>query len=184
MVDVVIRAAEGCDPDPFLLWDSHWSPADGLADWRLAGADEPLNRGGLAAHGALATSIVLALFTDKRCPPDHPLAFLADGDPRGWWGDGVDVRGDLDETSLGSLLWLFERAPLTIAGTSAARWAEAFTRDALTPLITQGAAVRVDVEASVNEIANRLELLVQVYGNDGTRAFDQRFELVWKQQAR
>jgi phage gp46-like protein len=175
MVDVVIRAAEGCDPDPFLLWNATWSSADGIADWRLAGS------GGLAADAALATAVVLCLFTDKRVPPDHPVAYLTDGDPRGWWGDGVDVRADLDETELGSWLWLLERAPLTFLQQSGARWAEQFARDALAPLIGQNAVSRIDASATVDEIANRLELSVQLYGRDGASAYDRKFELVWKQ---
>ena len=183
MTDVTIRAAEGCDPDPFLLWDSKWSPVDGFADWRLAGSSEPLNRGGLAAQGALATAAIVLLFTDKRVPPDHPLAWLADGDPRGWWGDGIDVRADLAETDLGSWLWLLERAPLTFQQQSAARWAESFARDALAPLLAQKAVVRIEAAASVNEIANRLELGVQMFGRDGASVYDQKFELVWRQLA-
>ena len=186
MTDVVIRAAEGCDPDPFLLWDSRWWPtvvSGGGADWRLAGSDEPLNRGGLAAQGALATAVVLLLFTDKRLPPDHPLAWLADGDPRGWWGDGVDVRADLSETDLGSWLWLLERAPLTINGQSTAVWAQSFAADALAPLMAQKAVARIDTAASVNEIDSRLELAVQLYGSDGAVTYDQKFELVWQQVA-
>ena len=124
MTDVLIRENEGCDPDPHLLWDSRWSPADGVADWRLAGIDETLNRGGLAAKAGLETAAILCLFTDRRVPPTHPLAYLADGDPRGWWGDGVDVRTDLGEAPLGSFLWLLERAPLTVQGQPVTRWAE------------------------------------------------------------
>jgi hypothetical protein len=36
-----------------------------------------------------------------------------DGDPRGWWGDGADVRTDLGETERGLLRWLLARASLS-----------------------------------------------------------------------
>ncbi len=181
MADIIIRANEGCDPDPFLLWDSVWFPLAGHADFRLAGADEPLNRGGLRAKAALATAVALCLFTDKRIEPTHPLYWLADGDPRGWWGDGVDVLSDRGEAALGSHLWLLERAPLTINGISAARWAEQFALEALAPLQGQGAVVRIDAQASVNEIDNRLELVVNLYGEDGQAIYSQQFAVIWKQ---
>lgn len=181
MSDLIIRANEGCDPDPFLLWDSNWSPDDGLADFALAGSDEKLNRGGLSAKAALATAVTLALFTDKRIDPTHPLYWLVDGDPRGYWGDGVDVRADLGETQFGSYLWLFERAPLTINGQSAAIWAQQFALDALQPLKDQGAVVRIDASAVANEIDNRLELTVDLYGENGEAVYSQKFAILWRQ---
>lgn len=182
MVDVVLRANEGCLPDPYLLWDSRWFPTDGVADWRLA-AGEPLNVGGLASQQGIETAAVLCLFTDLRCPASHPLAYLADGDPRGWWGDGVDVRDDLGEAPLGSLLWLLERAPMNVSGTPIARWAEQFARDALAVLIDQGAVVRVDASAVANEPMGRVELTIGLFGKDGTAVFQLRFDLLWRQVA-
>lgn len=178
---ILIRAQEGCDPDPNLLPDSVWSPSEGIADFRIAGAGEPLNRGGLAATRALETAVILALFTDARLPDGHPLAELADGDPRGWWGDRVDVRDDLGESELGSLLWLLRRAPLTFRGMDIADWARQCVADALMPLQRQGAVVRIDVETAVDFLANRLDVLVQLYGRDGARIYDRRFDDVWKQ---
>lgn len=183
MSDLVIRVAEGCDLDPFLLWDSVWDARRGFADWALAGADEPLNRGGLAAKAALATAVTLCLFTDKRIDDTHPLYWLADGNPRGWWGDGVDVRDDLGETPLGSHLWLLARAPLTINGVSAARWAEQLALEALAPLKSQGAVVRIEAAAIANERKNRLELTVSLYGRDGANVYDGKFDLIWQQVA-
>jgi phage gp46-like protein len=174
-----VRISEGSDPQPQLLVDSVWSPADGVADWAIAGADEPLNRGGLQAKSALHTAIVLALFTDKRCPVDHPLfKYVGDADPRGWWGDAVDVREDLFEDELGSLLWTLERAVLT---EDIRRWAERLAEEALAPLIRQGAVVRIDVEAVAHQAFNRLDLHVQLFGRDGARKYDHRFEDIWRQ---
>jgi phage gp46-like protein len=184
MADVIIRSNEGCDPDPFLLWDSVWRQRLGFADWAYADPDETLNRGGLRAKAALATAVVLCLFTDKRVDPTHPLYWLADGDPRGWFGDGVDVRADLGEAPLGSLLWLLERAPLTIAGQPASQWAEQFASDALAPLKNQSAAARIDVAANVDEINSRLNLIVDLYGRDGQNVYSGKFEILWNQVAR
>jgi phage gp46-like protein len=174
-----------CEPDACLLWDSEWSPLNGFADWKIAGAGEAQNRGGLQATSAIATAVTLSLFTDKRVPADHPLAYLVDdGDPRGWWGDGVDVRADLGESELGSFLWLLERAPLTISGQPVSMWARQFALEALAPLQSQGVVVRIDADAVANEIANRLELTVALYGRDGSRLYDRKFDILWNQVAR
>jgi hypothetical protein len=93
MASLRVRIAEGADQQPTLLWDSIWQPWKGQSDWAIADADEPQNRGGLRAKGALHTAIILSLFTDKRIKPDHPLFYLVeDGDPRGWFGDGEDIH--------------------------------------------------------------------------------------------
>jgi len=174
-----VRISEGSDPQPQLLIDSVWNPELGFADWAVAGADEPLNRGGLRAKAALQTAVVLALFTDKRCPDDHPLRrYVGDNDPGGWWGDGVDVRADLFEDELGSLLWTLQRAVLT---EDTRRWVERLAEEALAPLIRQGAVVRIDVQAIARPAVNRLDLHVQMYGRDGARKYEHRFEDIWRQ---
>lgn len=181
MASLRVRIGEGNTKQPILLWDSVWSPQLGSADWAIAGADEPQNRGGLQARAALHTAVIMLLFTDRRMRADHPLQYLVAGDdPRGWWGDGVDVRGDLFEDEMGSLLWVFERAPLT---EDIRRWVEALTLEALAPLIKQGAAVRIDASADAMFAINRVDLLVEIYGRDGARIYDQRFADIWKQTA-
>ncbi|WP_316215051.1 phage GP46 family protein [Bradyrhizobium sp. SZCCHNR2035] len=182
--DVVIRTAEGCAADSNALWDSIWDPARGVADWAMAEPDETSNHGGLSAKAAIDTAVTLLLFTDKRIDPDHPLYFLADGDARGWWGDGIDVRADLDEGPLGSHLWLLERAPLTILGLPASQWAEQFALEALATLRDQGVCVRIDAQATTNEIEGRIELAVALYGRDGQLAYDRQFDVLWSQVAR
>jgi phage gp46-like protein len=176
-----VRIDEGEQPQPTLFWDSRWEPWRGQADWAMAGADEPQNRGGLSAKAALHTAVVLSLFTDKRISKDHPLFYLVeDGDPRGWFGDGVDVRADLHEDEMGSLLWVFERAHLN---ETIRRWVENVTYEALVPLINQGAAVRVDVQAEAQFAINRVNLGVQIYGRDGSKMYDYKFEDIWAQTA-
>jgi phage gp46-like protein len=97
MSDVVIRAAEGCAADSNALWDSVWDAERGFADWALADRRRAGNIGGLRAIAAIETAVIACLFTDKRVDPDHPLAYLADGEVRGYFGDGIDVRADLGE---------------------------------------------------------------------------------------
>lgn len=179
MAQVRVRIDEGSAPQPLLLWDSVWQPTEGTADWELATVDEPLNSGGLRAREALPTAVVLALFTDLRCPDEHPLRWLAEDDLRGWWGDGVDVRDDIGEAPLGSLLWLLERAPLTFE--IASLWAPIFINDALAPLLNQGAVVRIEVETLSDELKSRLDAVVRLYGRDGQKIYDQKFGAIWSQ---
>ena len=182
MIEAHLRQAESCAADPFLNWDTIWSPGETKADWRLAASDETSNIGGLRAKSALHTAVVLCLFTDRRVEADHPLYYLADGDPKGWWGDSVDVDASAHETALGSLLWLLRRAPMTVAGQAIADWARQFAEEALAPLIAQGACVRLEVAAEAHSAATgRVDLTIRLFGRDGANLYDRKFDLVWQQ---
>jgi phage gp46-like protein len=174
-----VRISEGDKPEVNYLWDSRWRPPEGAADWELFDPSETSNRGGLSARAVLHTSVILCLFTDKRIPDDHPLRYLLEGaDQRGWWGDGADVATDRGETDMGSLLWVFERSILT---EDIRRWVEALAIDALTPLINQKIAVRVDAQAFAEFAEDRCDLLIHLYGRDGQRIYDARFDAIWRQ---
>lgn len=177
-MDINVRINEGCAPQPQLLWDAVWDVAAGAADWAVARPSEPLNPGGLQAMRPLSTAVILALFTDRACPPNHPLA-PPDGDPRGWWGDGIDVREDLGEAPLGSLLWLLERSILDPVATP--RWAVAFAQDALAGLVGQMAVARIDVQAFAHP-PSRLDMAIQLYGKDGAVLYSERFNDIWARE--
>ena len=174
-----VRINEGEDVQPLLLWDSVWSPWDGVADWAIADASETQNRGGLTARATLHTAVILSLFTDKRMPDQHPLRYLIDdGDQRGWFGDGEDIRPELGETEMGSLLWIFERAHLN---EEIRRWVEAVALDALAPLIYQKVAVRIDATAVGYFAFNRVELTIDIFAREGQRIYSHRFDDIWQQ---
>lgn len=175
MVEISIRPDPACPENGLYGWDSIYDNAVGAADWAFAGGDEPSNKGGLANKAALATAVTIALLTDRACPADHPLAQFADGDPRGWWGDGLLEDG---EAPLGSLLWLLERS---VANEETRRWAEAFALEALQPLIQAGACATATAEASLLPGGSGLRLSVGLYGRDGLKIHDRRFELAWRQ---
>lgn len=176
-MDILIRDNEATRPEPYLLWDSIFDRASGVADWALAG-NAPLNAGGLVAAAGIETAVTLCLFSDARMPPAHPLSYLvADGDLRGWWGDAIDVRVDLGEAPLGSLLWVLRRAPLT---PQIVRWAQTFALQALAPLQTQRAVARINCAASVNG-NDALTLDVSLYGRDGAKVYDRAFDPLWAQ---
>lgn len=173
-----IRANEGCKPQPIYFWDTVWDEPTGYADWAYAPASETYNVGGLRAEAALESAVFLCLFTDLRCPADHPLAYLIENDdPRGWWGDAVDLRDDLGEAPLGSLLWLLSRAPATL---DIALWAREFAIQGLNPLIGQQSVVRVDAQAFLHP-PSRLDLAVQLYGRDGTKIYAKKYDDVWRE---
>lgn len=185
-MQIIMRVNEGCGEQPMLLWDSLWAAEEGAADWALADAAEPLNRGGLRALQPIETAAVLCLFSDRRAPEElregapGPAGFpprLDDGDPRGWWGDGIDVRTEDGEAELGSHLWLLERAPLT---EETARLAALYAQEALQPLLVQQLCARVETAAVVNEIEGRLELTVDLYGRDGALIYSRRFDVYWR----
>ncbi|TWD54550.1 phage gp46-like protein [Agrobacterium vitis] len=164
-----VRINESARTQPALLWDTAWDAAARSGNWVLVG-------GGLQADNQLQTAVVLALFTDRRCPPDHPLAkYVEDGDLRGWWGDGVDVRSDLSETEMGSLLWLLERMPLT---DQTVMWAQSLAAEAVQPLVDQGAVAKAVVTAEKAD--HRINLAINLYARDGSKAFAQQFDVYWR----
>lgn len=178
MPDIQIRVAEGQDVQPTLLWDSQWDTRAGQADWVLAGFADRRNAGGMRADNVLHTAVVLALFTDRYIPVDHPLRKYIDGDPGGYFGDGVDVRTDLGEGEMGSMLHALERVP---ANEEIRQWVEAIAQEALAPLVAQRACVRIEAIATLNEVVGRIELVVRLYGRDGQAIYDRNFEELWKQ---
>jgi phage gp46-like protein len=122
--------------------------------------------------------VVLCFFTDMAMPANHPLAgFVADGDPRGWWGDGIDVRADLGETALGSLLWILPRMPLNA---TTVKWAQTLAQQALAPLLNQGAVVTINCTAAISG-PNALTLTVALFGRNGQQVYNRAFDLVWNQ---
>lgn len=176
-----IRLNEGRDPQPQLLWDSVWNAAKGMVDWALASAGEVMNRGGLRAVAALESAVIIQLFTDRLIPENHPLRKYVDGDDlRGWWGDGIDVRADLGEREMGSLLWALSRAP---PNEDTRRWMETLALEALQVLIDQRVAARIEAEASIHPASGRGDLAIRIYRRDGSVALDRRFDDIWAQAA-
>lgn len=179
-MDIRIRATEGTDPQPFLLWDTVWNQdalAPALCDWQLAGPTAPLNSMGLKADQALNTAILLSLFTWRRAEVYDVLP--AGSDPKGWWGDLVDIDDTSSEAPLGSRLWLLTRATLNDA---TMKLAESYAYEALQPLVDQGAVARFVCTATVNKVQGFLTLAVDAYSQDGQLIYSQKFEQIWRQE--
>jgi phage gp46-like protein len=172
-------------PIPYLLWDSLYDLQTGLADWQM-GTPVPapfgtFNPGGLLVNDPIGTAVTVGLLTDAPCPPGHPLEGYANGDLRGYFGDGVDVRADLGEQPLGSLLWLLENATATQAN---ARWAQLFATQALQPLINCKLATQITATANVIPAQNAMTLDVTIVGSFNGQNFNRTFAGIWANQAR
>jgi phage gp46-like protein len=152
---------------PDLLWDGKTgSPAVNP----LTHPDAP---GDLRAEQGLATQVLICLQTDRRVEPSE---LRDDEENRGWIGDSFDLEAG--ETPLGSRLWLLRRSAI-VDGIEVR--VEDYVREALQPLLDQGAGVALDVTVTVNRPTNRVDYTVTIYGRDGGRVFEQKFELLWRQ---
>ena len=152
---------------PDLVWDGH------AGDFAVNTLDHPTAPGDLRAEQGLATQVFICLMTDRRVE-DHELS---DGEAnRGWVGDTFD--NGPHETPIGSKLWLLRRSGL-FEGIETQ--AETYAREALQTLIDQGAAVRVEASAIADRATNRLDLTVTLTGRDGGQAYQQTFEILWRQ---
>lgn len=144
--------------DIALIWDGH-------------GCDLALDGNDLQLDDGLQTSILISLFSDRRARTDDLLPGT-DGDRRGWWADAYpQIEGDL----IGSRLWLLSREkelaePL--------RLAKEYADEALSWLVIDGIASRVEVVASVPR-RGVLGLAVAVKLLDGARQTYQ-FDMPWE----
>jgi phage gp46-like protein len=155
--------------EPYRAPDLGW---DGIVgDLILNPFDHSEAPGDLRAEQGLATQVLICLMTDRRVEASE----LRDGDEnRGWIGDSFDVVDG--ETPIGSRLWLLRRSAL-YPGIEIK--AQDYAREALQPLVDQGAVAKVDVLATAG--ANRLDLAVSLYGRNGTQIYNSKFELLWRQ---
>jgi phage gp46-like protein len=152
---------------PDLGWDGL------LGDLLLNSLTHPTAPGDFRAEQGLATQVLILLMTDRRVEDSE----LRDGEQnRGWLGDSFD-RLD-GEDVLGSRLWLLRRRSI-YDGIEVD--AEDYAREALQPLIAQGAVARVDATATAKRAENRLDLEIALYGRDGETVFNQKFGLLWRQ---
>ena len=157
--------------EPYRAPDLDWNGIVG--DLVLNPLTHPTAPGDLKAEQGLHTQVLICLMTDRRVEESE----LRSGDEnRGWFGDSFDTM--LNETPIGSRLWLLRRSAL-VPGIEVR--AQDYAREALQPLIGQQAVVRVDVSAVADRAGNRLDLMVDLFGRDGARIYNRKFELLWRQ---
>ncbi|UXS33984.1 hypothetical protein FY152_17630 [Agrobacterium tumefaciens] len=147
---------------------------DGLVgDLLLNDLDHAFAPGDFRAEQGLATQVLILLMTDRRVEDSE---LRDDEQNRGWLGDSFD-RLD-GEDVLGSRLWLLRRQSI-YDGIEVD--AQDYAREALQPLVTQGAVARIDVTSVASRAKNRLDLDIALYGRDGETVFNQKFGLLWRQ---
>lgn len=134
-----------------------WNATQG--DWLLEGAD-------LRNGDDLATAALISLFSDRVADPDDAL-LDASNDPRGWWGDGADH-------SIGSRLWLIERAKRTQQTLQAAK---GYIEEALQWMLDDGVAAGFEIGVEWDP-GNQLSASVVVLRSDGQRQA-MRFAWAW-----
>lgn len=173
---VSFRDHEAAAPQ-VLLWDTVLDTAGGELgfDWAVAPLDGRADAGGLAARQALATAVVISLFTDARAPDGWRPT---ERDRRGWWGDGLSPAGT---EPLGSWLWTVIETGVADAATALA--AEAEAARALAWMVRDGVAARVATSATADPAARRISLLVEIFARDGERLFSREFDILWQQVA-
>ena len=165
----IIPVDNGEDPyrAPDLGWDGE------VGDLVINPLTHPEAPGDFRAEQGLATQVLIYLMTDRRVDPSE----LRDGDEnRGWIGDSFDMGPD--EQPIGSRLWLRRRSAL-YDGIEVV--IEADVREALQPLLDVKAVSRIDVAVTVERAANKASYQVSLYGRDGTKIYDKKFELLWDQ---
>lgn len=184
-----LRSNEACEEQPFLAPDLIIKAIGETAyvDFALADAVETRNVGGLRSREALATAIIIQLFTDARAYDDDVLPDDLDPDRRGWWGDTVGRVAEQGRYDMGSRLWILRRSPMD--ENTAAR-ATDICRHALQPIVDQGAVASFGIEAVSNYQDLRytggqgiLGIGIDAFGNDGTRVYQQKYDVLWSQVA-
>jgi phage gp46-like protein len=152
---------------PDLGWDGI------VGDLILNRPDHPDAPGDFRAEQGLATQVLIQLMTDRRVEESE----LRDGEEnRGWFGDSFDQMDG--EGPIGSRWWLLRRRSL-YEGIEID--AQDYAIEALQPLIDQGAVSRIEAVATANRPASRLDCLVSLYGRDGSRIYQRKFENLWRQ---
>ncbi|WP_313194597.1 phage GP46 family protein [Shinella zoogloeoides] len=157
--------------EPYRAPDIGW---DGVAgDLLLNALDHPAAPGDLRAEQGLATQILIHLMTDRRVEESE----LPAGEPnRGWFGDSFDQTEG--EGPLGSRLWLLRRRAI-YDGIEID--IEDYVREALEPLLVQGAIASIDVDVITDRAASRIDYTVTLTGRDGARVYERKFEILWRQ---
>jgi phage gp46-like protein len=120
--------------------------------------------GQLTTGDALASAVLLSIFTDRRARPDDQLPDVLD--KRGYWADA----------DWGSRLWLLEREKQT---EQTKNRAIGYVKEALQWLIADGLAKTVEVQADWVR-TGLLGLLVDITRPDRVAI---RYEYTWQQVA-
>jgi phage gp46-like protein len=160
-----IRLRESTDLSQFLVVTMDWLlRADGTLDDREE----------------LASSVRVALGTDRQADLQEVLPDPDSTDRRGWWGD-MDAEQIWQGWPIGTRNWLLTRAKLTrapaVEGDTLQR-ARNYTYEALQPFVDMGAATSVQVIAT-KAAQDRIDVQATIYRGP-LEDIDLRFQLLWQ----
>lgn len=167
----IIPIKEHADPSlaPDLVWDGI------MSDLALAEIGEIGNRNGLRARAHLETAVLICLMTDARASQDE---LRTDDINRGWPGDSFDIDTAAGEAPIGSKLWLLLRR--TVDEVHVPKLAEDYAREALQPLIDQGAVAAITVAATGYPSEHRLELAITLTDRAGAVLIAPNYSILWE----
>lgn len=158
-------------------WD--WIPVEQSMQTDCAGnlngqptciAQWEINGGALAEDNQLHSAVLMQLFTNKRVPNDQ-TEYISDRINRGgWWGDAFAPF------EMGSLLWTLDRGAMNDATIGDAK---RFAREALQPIIDQGAAASMSIEVQRDKVGGMISLLIKLFGSDGQSIYDHQYRRFW-----
>ncbi len=150
-------------------------PGQGVVqiDWLLLGD------GTLDATQELATSVIVALGTDRLADIGDQLPDPDDTDRRGWWGD-YQAQEIWDGWPVGSRLWLLSREK--IEGAESRRGAttvriEQYIREAIQPFIDRRIGSSFQVKATRVD-KQRIDALVRIYRGPVVE-IELRYAILW-----
>lgn len=150
-------------------------PGQGVVqiDWLL------LADGTLDATQELATSIIVALGTDRLAEPGDLLPDPDDTDRRGWWGD---YQAEIwDGWPVGSRLWLLQRdkieGPGSRRGATTVR-VEQYIREAIQPFIERRIGSSFEVEAT-RVGRQEIDALIRIYRGP-VLEIELRYAILWE----
>lgn len=138
---------------------------DWVADWQFN------ERGAFMGANSLHSAVIMQLFTDRRLPNDQDGRVNDPFERGGWWGDYFAPF------QMGSHLWVLYREKLTENTLPLVR---RYVREALQPLIDQGAAVRLEIYVEKDSQRGHLVIIPTLYAQDGAKIYEQQFSRVWE----
>lgn len=127
----------------------------------------------------LQSAVIVALGTDRLADVADRLPQIDSDDRRGWWGDAA-AQAIWEGWTIGSRLWLLERAKITDAGAADGATltrAEDYAREALLPFLERGIASRMAVRAE-RVGRERIDMVVVLYRGP-LPAVELRYQNLW-----
>jgi phage gp46-like protein len=160
-------------PDIRLVQNNFFPQYSVTVDWSL------LSDGTLDDSQALATAIIVALGTDALAGELDALPDPDSVDRAGWWGD-LDAQEIWGGWSIGSKLWLLQRAKITKADArqgSTLIVVENYIRAAIQPFVDRRICSGFNVYVTrVN--SQRIDALIRIYRGP-EREIELRYAVLW-----